>query len=96
MERFGLPEKAKTNQKSSKKRTVEDKNGKNTKMETSNGRTRELRSSIGERRARWENLLAEGSVTRPHAPTLVGQLPEKNTCVTARGSSVTEVLAFDG
>ena len=39
-----LSKKAKTNKKSTKKRTVGDKNGQNTKMEASNGRTKELRN----------------------------------------------------
>ena len=63
MEGVGLPEKAKTDQKSPKKRTIGDKNGQNTKMEASDGRTRELRSSVSGRRARWENLVIEESLT---------------------------------
>ena len=63
MEGARLPKKAKTNQKSPKKRTVGDKNGQNTKMEASYGRTRELRSSINGRRTKWENPVAGGSLT---------------------------------
>ena len=68
MEGVGLPEKAKTNQKSSEKRTVGDKNGQNTKMEASDGRSKELRSSVEGRQTKWENPVARGSLMRPHAP----------------------------
>ena len=63
MEGAGLPEKAKTDQKSSEKRIAGDENGKNTKMEALDGRTRELRSSVGKRRARLENSVVGGTLT---------------------------------
>ena len=64
MEGVGLPKKAKTNPKSSKKRTTRDKKGQNTKMQASYGRTRELRRTFSRRKPKWEKPVAEGSLTR--------------------------------
>ena len=51
---------------------------------------------VGKRRARWENPVVGGSLTRPRAPVRRGLLPEKDTCVTALRNSVVGVLAFSG
>ena len=83
MEGVGLSEKAKTDQKSPKKRTVGDKKGQNTKMEASDGRTRELRSSVDRRQPEWEKSMAGGSLTCPHAPPgcrRVVAAAERETC----------------
>ena len=99
MEGVGLPEKAKIDQKSPKKSTVEDKNGQNMKMEASDGRPRELRSSIDWRRARWENLMVGESLTCPHAPLMRRRVRgscRRKTHVTERESLAIEVLASSG
>ena len=67
MEGVGLSEKAETDHKSLEKSTSGDKKGQNTKMDASGGRSRELRSSVSRRRARWENPVAGGSLTRSHS-----------------------------
>ena len=81
MEGVGLPEKAKTNQKSLEKSTAGDKNGQNTKMEASDGRSRELRSFVDGRRGRWENLVVGGSLKcHPCAGALGTTAGERHAC----------------
>ena len=92
-----LPKKAKTDHKSQEKSTTGEKNRQNTKMEASDGRTTKLRSSVDERRARWENLVAEKGHSRAtHAPTREGQLSKKDMRMMVHGSLVVEVLTSSG
>ena len=82
MEGAGLPEKAKTDQKSPEKSIVEDKNWQNTNMLASNGRSRELRSSVGGKRAKWENPMARGTTAGEiHARDGTWELGCRSSCL---------------
>ena len=94
MEGVGLPEKAKPDQRSLEKRIVEDNKTRRWRLQMEELGSYEA-LSIGDEsggRSQWSG----GHSSATHAPTRGGQVQEKDTRITTRGSSIVGVLAFDG